>query len=53
MTGRFALSLIALAAGVALASFVPGLSQSLRSVVGLAPGELCRRLGDEVDQAAW
>jgi len=37
MTGRFALSLIALAAGVALASFVPGLSQSLRSVVGLAP----------------
>src|SRR5712672_3401786 len=38
MTGRFALSLIALAAGVALASFVPGLSQSLRSVVGLAPG---------------
>jgi len=37
MTGRFALSLIALAAGVALASFVPGLSQSLRSLVGLTP----------------
>lgn len=38
MTNRFALSIIALAAGIAIASFVPGLSQSLRNVVGLASG---------------
>src|SRR5712672_2310887 len=33
-----ALCVVALAVGVSVASFVPGLSQSLRSVVGLAPG---------------
>src|SRR6267378_4517547 len=33
-----ALCIVALAAGVSVASFVPGVSQSLRSVVGLAPG---------------
>jgi membrane fusion protein, heavy metal efflux system len=38
MTGRVALCVISLAAGVSAASFVPGLSQSLRGVVGLAPG---------------
>jgi len=32
-----ALCVVALAVGVSVASFVPGLSQSLRSVVGLAP----------------
>jgi cobalt-zinc-cadmium efflux system membrane fusion protein len=38
MIGRLALCIVALAIGVSVASFVPGLSQSLRSVVGLAPG---------------
>ncbi len=33
-----ALCIVALAAGVSVASFVPGVSQSLRSVVGLALG---------------
>src|SRR5712671_2246738 len=33
-----ALCIVALAAGVSVASFVPGVSQWLRSVVGLAPG---------------
>jgi hypothetical protein len=33
-----ALCVVALAVGVSVASFVPGLSQSLRNVVGLALG---------------
>jgi hypothetical protein len=32
-----ALCVVALAVGVSVASFVPGVSQSLRNVVGLAP----------------
>src|SRR6266436_9061916 len=38
MIGRVALALAAVAAGVAITTFVPGLSQSLRYAVGLASG---------------
>src|SRR5712691_11621555 len=38
MIGRFALIIVAVAAGVSVATFVPGLSQSLRYAVGLASG---------------
>jgi cobalt-zinc-cadmium efflux system membrane fusion protein len=38
MIGRFALPVAALVAGIAAASFMPGLSQSVRSIVGAAPG---------------
>jgi cobalt-zinc-cadmium efflux system membrane fusion protein len=38
MIGRLALCIVSLAAGVSAASFLPGLSQSLRGVVGLASG---------------
>ncbi len=38
MIGRLPLSIVALVAGIAIASFVPGLSQSLRNLVGLASG---------------
>src|SRR6266566_1280580 len=38
MIGRLALIIAAVAAGVSVATFVPGLSQSLRYAVGLAPG---------------
>src|SRR6266542_5353905 len=37
MIGRLPLSVLALMAGVAIASFAPGLSQSLRNLVGLTP----------------
>ena len=37
MIGRLPLSIVALVAGIAIASFVPGLSQSLRNLVGLTP----------------
>jgi cobalt-zinc-cadmium efflux system membrane fusion protein len=38
MIGRFAFPVAALIAGIAAASFMPGLSQSVRSIVGAAPG---------------
>src|SRR6266542_7146677 len=38
MIGRLSLSIIALVAGIAIANFVSGLSQSLRNLVGLASG---------------
>jgi cobalt-zinc-cadmium efflux system membrane fusion protein len=38
MIGRFALPVAALVAGIAAASFMPGLSQSVRRIVGAAPG---------------
>jgi hypothetical protein len=38
MISRVAVVIVAVAAGVAVATFVPGLSQSLRNVVGLASG---------------
>jgi hypothetical protein len=38
MIGRVAVVIVAVAAGVAVATFVPGLSQSLRNAIGLASG---------------
>ncbi len=38
MIGRVTVVIVAVAAGVAVATFVPGLSQSLRNAVGLASG---------------
>ena len=38
MIGRVAVVIVAVAAGVTVATFVPGLSQSLRNAVGLASG---------------
>ena len=38
MIGRITVVMVAVVAGVAVATFVPGLSQSLRNAVGLASG---------------
>ena len=51
MIGRVALAIVAVAAGVAVATFVPGLSQSLRNAVGLASGRGATQLQETAANA--
>lgn len=51
MIGRVALAIVAVAIGVAVATFVPGLSESLRNAVGLASGRGATQLQETAANA--
>ncbi len=52
MIGRLSLLIVALAVGVAVASFMPGLTQSVRKAVGLASGQSAAQIRGDTTYGA-